>query len=368
MTVNLSKRRNLRHSLWFYRRLLEWQREAPHTTPLTQRTAMWRAGFRSVSSSLYDLSPEHAHEYLPDTVRLRTYSSSKASSTLLINGSFARGVLDDKLLFTSLLSRQLPIPRIVAVVERGEVFAQGRSSRAAGDVLKFDVLKFAESRKSVVLKPSDGSRGKGVYRLDYDPEPTLNGRAVTPAEVREFVRHLDNYLVTETVQQARYARAICPATTNTVRVVTIIDPETNEPFVARAVHRFGTSETQPTDNWSRGGLCTLVDLKTGKLGPAVKHPQRTEGKLRWRSHHPDTGEAIEGVYVPRWEELCSALLDAVRSAPFLKYVGWDVAVTDQGFSVIEGNKNTDFDLLQVHGGLLRDPRVRHFYEHHGVIR
>jgi hypothetical protein len=124
VTKNLSKRRSLKHSLWFYRRLLEWQREAPRATPLTQRAAMWQAGFRSVSSSLYDLSPEHAHEYLPDSVRLRTYSSSKASSTLLINGSFTRGVLDDKLLFTYLLSQQLPIPCILAVVERGETFVR----------------------------------------------------------------------------------------------------------------------------------------------------------------------------------------------------------------------------------------------------
>lgn len=363
MTTDPPKRRSLRHSLWFYRRLLEWQREAPRATPVKKRLAMWQSGFRGVSGSLYDLSPEHAHEYLPDKVRLRTYTSSRTFSTLSINGSFARSVLDDKLLFTQLLSRQLPIPRIVAVVERGDVFVQGlEGSRAAGDV-----LGLAERYGSVVLKPSDGSRGKGVYRLDYGSGFTLNGRSVTSAEVRELTKTLDNYLVTETVQQARYARAICPATTNTVRVVTMIDPGTNEPFVARAVHRFGTFETQPTDNWSRGGLCALVDPDTGRLGPGVKHAQRTQGKLQWRSHHPDTGEAIEGVHVPQWERLCQALLEAVHSAPFLKYVGWDVAVTDGGFAVIEGNKNTDLDLLQVHSGLLRDPRVRRFYKYHQVV-
>ncbi len=353
------KRRNLRKSLWFYRKLLEWQREAPRATPPAERVMMWRSGFRNISGTLYDLSHEHARDYLPDKVRLQTYTTGRTSSTLDINGSFARGVLDDKLLFTCLLSQKLPIPRILAVVERGEVFTQGQVTG--------DVLSLAQTYGSVILKPSDGSRGKGVYRLDHEPELTLNGRSVTPAEVRDLTRRLNNYLVTETIQQARYAETICPATTNTMRVVTMTDPDTNEPFVARAVHRFGTFETQPTDNWSRGGLCALVNPQTGTLGPGVQHAQRTEGKLRWRSHHPDTGEAIEGVRVPRWEELCSALLDAVRSAPFLKYVGWDVAVTDHGFSVVEGNKNTDFDLLQVHGGLLKDPKVRHFYKRHRVI-
>lgn len=322
---------------------------------------MWRSGFRNISGTLYDLSPERARDYLPDKVRLLTYTTGRTSSTLEINGSFARGMLDDKLLFTKFFSRQLPIPQVLAVIERGEVFAQDSVTRAAGSV-----LDLAERHTSVVLKPSDGSRGRGIFRLDANPE-TLNGRAVTAAQVDGFIQKLDHYLVTETVQQARYAEMICPLTTNTVRVVTMIDPDTGEPFIARAVHRFGTFETQPADNWSRGGLCALVDLETGVLGPGVKHPKQTAGKLEWRSHHPDTGEAVEGVRVPRWQDLCVTLLDVVRRNPFLKYVGWDVAVTEDGFFVIEGNKNTDVDLLQVHGGLLTDPRVQRFYEFHGVI-
>lgn len=322
---------------------------------------MWHSGYHPESYSLYDLSPAHAGEYLPDKVRLQSFASRRAASTLFINGSFARDILDDKLLFTELLADKLPIPGILALIERGETFALAQNRGAQ------DVLGLAEAHGSVVLKPSGGSRGRGIYQLDWKPNLTLNGRTVTPAEVQELVRELDNYLVTETIDQADYAKLICPVTTNTVRVITCVDPDTHAPFVARAVHRFGTHETRPTDNWSRGGLCALVDLQTGTLGPGVKHAKRTRGKLEWRSHHPDTGAAIEGVRIPRWEELCNALLEAVHSAPFLVYVGWDVAVTEDGFFIVEGNKNTDMDLLQVHGGLLKDSKLRRFYEHHRVI-
>jgi len=320
---------------------------------------MWRGGYHPESYMLYDLSPAHAGEYLPDAVRFRSYASNKRTSTFFINGPVARAVLDDKLLFTELLSRHLPIPRVLALIERGKLFARGQEVQ--------DLLSLAEAHGSVVLKPSGGSRGRGVHRLDREPQLALNGRTVTPDEVRELVRTLDDYLVTETVHQAAYARTVCPVSTNTVRMITFIDPDTNEPFVARAVHRFGTPQTRPTDNWSRGGLCALVDLQTGVLGPGVQHAKRTGGTIQWRSHHPDTGEAIEGVRIPRWEAICKALLGTVRSVPFLTYVGWDVAVTEDGFFVIEGNKNTDTDLLQVHGGLLKDPKVRRFYAYHGVI-
>jgi hypothetical protein len=48
-------------------------------------------------------------------------------------------------------------------------------------------------------------------------------------------------------------------------------------------------------------------------------------------------------------------------------VGWDVMVTDDGFQVIEGNKFSDVQVLQVHRPLPDDRRVRDFYRH-GIIR
>lgn len=314
---------------------------------------MWHRGYRAASYTLYDLSPAHADEYLPDSARLDIF---------FINGPLAREVLEDKLLFAALLQHCLPIPKTLALIERGKVYAFGCCA---------DVLSLARAHGSVILKPSDGTRGGGVYRLEAHPGPaqpglTLNSRATSPDEVKTLVAGLDNYLVTETVQQAAYARAIYPESANTLRIMTFTDPDTGEPFIACALHRFGTPDSNPTDNWSRGGLISLIDLQTGTVGPGLKHTERTGGNIIWQSHHPDTGAAIEGVQVPRWREVCEALLDAVRTFPFLIYVGWDVVVTEEGFAILEGNKNPDI-IVQVHGGWLKDPRMRRFYEYHKVI-
>jgi cell division septal protein FtsQ len=49
-------------------------------------------------------------------------------------------------------------------------------------------------------------------------------------------------------------------------------------------------------------------------------------------------------------------------------VGWDVLVDATGESVIlEANRNSDVNLLQVHGGLLAEPRIRQFYQVVGLL-
>lgn len=337
-SARYGRKRTFRHA----RKRLEYQRELPLKTPLSRRLELWRQGHRGVSHTIYDLN-QKAADYLPDTARLETF---------FINGVFARDVLADKLLFTKIVGAVLKIPTIVALIERGEVFVEGKV---------VGMRELAAEHPALVLKPSSGTRGQGVVRLGAG---TLSAQDTSPEALEGLVRGLDNYLVTETVAQAAYADAIFPGAANSVRVMTFIDPDTREPFVGRAVHRFGGADTVPTDNWSRGGLCANVDLETGTLGPGVRHANRTGGRLEWQAHHPDTGAAIEGVVIPRWQEICRELVEAVRALPFLTYVGWDVVVTENGFCVLEGNNNPDLDLLQVHGGLLRNPRIKRFYTHH----
>lgn len=303
-SVGDAERYGVKRSLRFLKKKLAWQREAPLLTPLSRRVEMWHRGFRETSYTLYDLDNARPGAYLPDSARLDAF---------FINGKLARNVLNDKLLFGSLLHRHLPVPTTLALIERGKVYAPG----CAGDI-----VSLAQTHGSVILKPASGSRGLGVHRLAAEDDLTFDGRATTPDAVHAFVRSLDDYLVTEAVTQAAYARVICAETTNTVRVLTLIDPDTAEPFVACVVHRFGTPTTAPVDGWSRGGLACGCNPATGVIGPGVKSLKLTNGELRWYSHHPDTGAAIEGVRIPHWDEIRAGLLDAVcASFPELRRLG-----------------------------------------------
>jgi hypothetical protein len=177
----------------------------------------------------------------------------------------------------------------------------------------------------------------------------------------------DSYIVTEFLKQHQYAARIYPKTTNTLRVLTMWDDEESRaPFVAFVIHRFGTARSFPVDNWGRGSLSAWVDGETGIVGPAAAAP--TANSLEWHDSHPETKERIMGVKIPGWETIKARLLGLAGKCASVPYVGWDLVITDDGFSVIEGNNRTDVNLLQIHRPLLVDERVVRFYERQGVIR
>ena len=142
------------------------------------------------------------------------------------------------------------------------------------------------------------------------------------------------------------------------------DPsEGDKPFIPVARRCFGVQATTPTDNWAKGGLEAKIDLDTGTLSPARRNPLISR---EWHRRHPDTGVQIAGVRVPKWDQVKSGLLTEVEKLDFCKYVSWDVVVTKDGFTVIEGNNPPDIVIQKEHP-FLADPSVKRFFEHHRVI-
>ena len=68
--------------------------------------------------------------------------------------------------------------------------------------------------------------------------------------------------------------------------------------------------------------------------------------------------------IPNWPRLLDDVAELMSIFPDLEFVGWDMLPVEDGWCVIEGNPLMDVDLLQVHGGLLADDRVREFVEYH----
>ena len=54
--------------------------------------------------------------------------------------------------------------------------------------------------------------------------------------------------------------------------------------------------------------------------------------------HPDSGVLLDGI-LPNWDLVISQLLAISRYLPQLKWLGFDIAITEDGFRIIEINSH-----------------------------
>lgn len=334
----------------------EWRSRTRTAVPPRRRLWLYRHGMLSKRDATWNLSAETIDEYLSDSQR---------SKCVRIDAPYGEG-LKNKLLFRDLVGathRQL-LPDLYGVVRDGEIDANGPGTLEATDEL---VSLLAE--EAVVSKPVDGAKGDTVHVLDAtDDRYRIDGRAVSAPTLVSRLTSDRDLLLEAYVSQADYAAAVYPDTVNTVRLLTMLD-RSGDPFVAAAMHRFGTVTSGAVDNWDADGVCAGIDTQTGALNRvAVTEPGGFS--VDWMESHPDTGTRITGTSVPGWDRVVDQVLDlAGEYGWYWPYVGWDVVVTDDAGSikVLEGNRNPGVEALQTHKPLLGDPRVRQFFERHGIV-
>lgn len=327
--------------------------------PWRYRLWLYSRGFLSSNGALWEPTAGTVDRYLSDI----EYHRSKR-----IDRPYSQG-LKNKLLFRLLVARTHDhlLPDLYGLVRDGRFV----ESERFGTVGSVDQLIARLADESVVLKPVQAAKGAGIHVLEWtDGQVHVDGRPVRRETVRATLADGPDLLAEERVQQADYAAEIVPGSTNTIRLLTMVDPESGDPFIATASHRFGTDASGHRDNWSAGGISAGVELDSGRLGRAVRNPA-TAGDVGGRlATHPETGARIEGVEVPGWQRITATVRDlAAEYGSLWPQVGWDVVVRDgQGsIAVLEGEPQSVDSDQQAHGPLLADQRVRRFYEHHGVL-
>jgi hypothetical protein len=347
--------------------------------PLSRRLSLWRHGFTSRSGVLFGVGPGRYDDYLSD-YRLELLDdlggdwgdvpANKLAGHLWFGASPEHlpalyGVVDDGRLYRDYPTVVSPpsgpaADRPVGTTDGG---VGSETVQEAGEW----VLSVLDATGRLVCKPAYGFGGAGVHVCRATDEGVVvDGDHMHRGAFVEWVDGLAATLVTAHVEQADYAARLFPDAVNTLRVLTLWDPETDAPFVTDAVQRLGTERSAPVDNWSRGGLSAAV-REDGTLSAGARW-EADDRHLAWYDSHPDTGAQIEGTAVPDWPAIRAGVLDLARTVPYLPRVGWDVVVTGDGeFVLLELNGHAGIETLQVHRPHLDDPRVRRVYEAYGVV-
>ena len=176
----------------------------------------------------------------------------------------------------------------------------------------------------LVLKGSHGQVGAEVEVIlcnDYSPETLV-----------DYMKMKKYDLAEEFVLQHPALMELSPSGLNTIRVLTQIhDGDVN--FLGA---RLRVSVNSPVDNMAAGNLAACIDMKTGTVnGPGVYSDITKEDM----TNHPVTGKAITGFKIPFWNQVINLSREVALYMPGNRSVGWDIAITEKGPELIEGNHN-----------------------------
>jgi hypothetical protein len=299
--------------------------------------SMWRRGFLSNRLYIYPGIEDPSLPYIND-VRIHLHSHT-------LNTPAARTMMKNKLFFADALEARGMGPW--APHAYGTLTDRGFRPRSAA------AREHLLTQKTVVLKPVSGMGGEGVRMV---PVPELEGLGAEAGR---------EYLVQERLVQHPELRRISPGSLNTARLLSVRLPGQGD-VLAAATHRFGTAASWPVDNVAAGGLDCGVDVTTGRMGPLREFP-RDRHRVE-HDRHPDTGAHVTGTIVPQWPEVRQLAQRLMIAFPELDHVGWDIAVTDRGPRVVEGNADMPALMpIQMDGPFLNDPRLREYYVRHGLL-
>lgn len=306
-------------------------------------------GFLADQWALYDLDMKKKKEYLSEFDWYRSR---------YINEPFDY-MLNNKVVTTEVLRQYIRVPEILAVNSKGFA-ADLNGVPLSGD----EELALVRKAGKVIIKPFGKGKGNGVHCLSYDGAAYgIDSRSVDESKMRRLLEGSKDWYLSETVQQHAYADALYDKTVNTIRIITMKNPETGRFKVFFAVQRVGTHETIPVDNASQGGLVCKIDLESGRLSHGRSLHNRTVYEC-----HPDSGIRFEDVVIPDWAELKEEILRLVNHFPYLHFVAWDVIKLPDGTNcIIEANTSSGVNIIQLWGGQ-RNGELGDFYRHHKVIR
>ncbi len=248
------------------------------------------------------------------------------------NGDADYTALDDKRLFIS-KCRGLGLPVIPIICE----FEGGKLTRSETAELPHSDL-FA--------KPALGrcANGAALYRYVGDGlyqcgDGSLKSGQEVLKELAERSQK-DPYILQKRLLNHPEISALSPRALCTARVITCRFPEGRcEDIVS--IFKLPTGNNF-ADNFSIGGIAIAINKDTGVLGSGLTKSLDAERT----DYHPDTGVKIAGFRIPFWDEAIKLCLEAHAAFPSYAFVGWDVAVTEDGPVLVEGNLPWGVESLQ----------------------
>lgn len=312
---------------------------------LKEKIWSYKRGFLVSTTKALELTPENYKHYISDLDYYRLYPIDKQF----------RHWIDDKLTMKYILSPfNEYLPKYFCVIKTGGILTPLIDGK---DIFVLeDLLRCIQREKQVALKLASSSAGVGFYKLAFREHFEIDNEVVTDNQFIAFLRTLDNYLVTEYVIAHEAIRKISSGALNTVRIM-VINEDTKHPKLANSIVKFSTKDSGQVDNISAGSIYANVNVLTGEFSNGKKF---LNSFCMNCNHHPDSHLEIKG-QLPHWHEVSEKVVEISQHLAPLTYLGYDIAITDESFKIIEINSHQGIRMLQSYYPLLKENIATDFF-------
>ena len=209
----------------------------------------------------------------------------------------------------------------------------GRGFLQLENASKEEIKEFVSSREYLFCKLQDKECGIGCERLkvsDYKDFDSLYN----------YIKEKGFCTIEDSIVQHPALNRLYPNSVNSLRIITILD-NNKVPHCIYMVQKMGYNGRIIDNN----GLFAPVDLETGKIKFPAHSGDTTRGVVY--TEHPDTHVKLLGYQIPFVKEAVDMCLKAALVVPQIRYIGWDVALTENGPVIIEGNTFCAHDFWQL---------------------
>ena len=185
-------------------------------------------------------------------------------------------------------------------------------------------MDFVNRTPVFIAKPLHGHEGRGIEKhstggVSEEELKTLYNHFVSDDMLLEecLKAHDDIYLGTKSL--------------NTFRIYTLIDGK-GDVHVLKAKYRAGTGDAI-TDT-ADGCIAYPISIEYGVIeGPGINEVLNSKNYF----YHPGSDKLVVGMKIPMWDRVLEVVTEAAKKIPQVRYIGWDLAVTNDGVEIIEGN-------------------------------
>ncbi len=215
------------------------------------------------------------------------------------------------------------------------------------DEFSYDVfVRFTDLHPVFFVKPTDLWFGLGIQKVDVEGQD----RKMIFEKLIKKRKRLNSLLkknlgddsvfstklvLEEIIQEHPEVAKFNPESVGGVRIPTILQPD-GMVVIFYPWFRVGAGE-KVVSNGGAGGIISAIDKDTGVV--TTKGADEASNVFEC---HPKTGYVFEGFKIPQWDQAVGMVTELAKQFPTIRYVGWDLALTKNGWCVIEANPEGQF--------------------------